>query len=191
MKRGELAAVAAARLPADGFVFCGLGSTSRAWRALGDPRPTYYASDPMGGAPTLALGFALARPDLAVTLLEGDGDLLMDAGALVTIAAAGAVNFRMIVFHNRIYQTGGGQPLATGPGFDLAKMAQGAGLGGGRVVADTAAAAAAVGELVTLPGPSVLVAMIEDEPSPYTIPTRDTGPEERAAFRAAVERSRP
>ena len=60
MRRSEGAALVREQVgPAD-LVICGLGSNGRAWRALGAPNLTYYASDPMGMGPALSLGLALA-----------------------------------------------------------------------------------------------------------------------------------
>ena len=74
MRRSAAASVFAKHLAPDDIVVCGLGSTARAWREQKAPHLTYYASDPMGLGPALALGLALARPDRRVILLEGDGD---------------------------------------------------------------------------------------------------------------------
>ena len=66
----------------------------------------------MGGASTLALGTALARPDRKVVVLDGDGSLLMQLGSLATIAGAAPRNFHHILFQNGVYETSGGQPTA-------------------------------------------------------------------------------
>jgi TPP-dependent trihydroxycyclohexane-1,2-dione (THcHDO) dehydratase len=42
----------------------------------------------MGGAASLGLGIALARPDKTVLVLDGDASLLMELGGLVTVAQA-------------------------------------------------------------------------------------------------------
>jgi len=42
----------------------------------------------MGKASSLALGLCLARPDKRVILIDGDGSLLMNLGALVTVAGS-------------------------------------------------------------------------------------------------------
>ena len=39
----------------------------------------------MGLASSIGLGLALARPDLRVFVLDGDGSLLMNLGSLATI----------------------------------------------------------------------------------------------------------
>lgn len=81
----------------------------------------------MGGASTLGLGVALARPDVGVWVLDGDGSLLMQLGSLATIAGAAPANFVHVVFHNGVYETSGAQPLPSQSQVDFAGMAKAAG----------------------------------------------------------------
>ncbi len=60
----------------------------------------------MGGAASLGLGIALARPDKTVLVLDGDASLLMELGGLVTVAQAGPANFVHVVFNNSIQFSG-------------------------------------------------------------------------------------
>ena len=127
MKRLALARLVKNRLGKEDLVVCGLGATEAAFREAGPVGPTYFASDPMGLWPSIALGLALARPDRRVTLLAGDGDLLMNLQVLATIASAPAKNFRVVVFHNGAYSSTGGQPLAAADRLSFATVAKGAG----------------------------------------------------------------
>lgn len=127
MRRSAAAALVRERLDPKDVVVVSLGSTGSAWRAQAAPHLTYFASDPMGTAPALALGLALARPDRRVVLLEGDGDLAMNLGVLLTIAGADPPNLRIAVFANRRYETGGGQPLPAAPAISFSAVALGAG----------------------------------------------------------------
>lgn len=77
----------------------------------------YYA--PMGSAGAVGLGLALARPDVRVIVLDGDGSLLMNLGILVTIGAWKPPNLVHIVCGNRKYDVTGGQPL---PGVDSTRL---------------------------------------------------------------------
>lgn len=76
----------------------------------------------------VGLGLALARPDLTVVVLEGDGSLLMSLGTLATIAACRPPNLVLIVCDNRAYETTGGQPTHTSTSAHLASLGRGAGL---------------------------------------------------------------
>jgi thiamine pyrophosphate-dependent acetolactate synthase large subunit-like protein len=188
VKRLELAQAVSDAMPADSLVVCGLGATSRAWREFGNDRPSYYASDPMGLASSIALGLALADAPRPTTLLQGDGDLLMSMGALVTIATAAPENLRIVVFHNHIYETGGKRPLPIGPDFDMATIARGAGLSPVSAPSSDDEVPAALAELFAAPGPGLVIVDIEREDSPYGAPPKWSQAEERAFFRLARER---
>src|SRR5262249_41701602 len=62
-------------------------------------------------APTLGLGVALARPDVPVWILDGDGSLAMQLGSLLTIASAAPRRFLHVVLNNGVYDTSGAQPV--------------------------------------------------------------------------------
>jgi phosphonopyruvate decarboxylase len=81
----------------------------------------------MGGASSLGLGLALARPERKVLVLDGDGSLCMQLGTLATIAGAAPPNLYHFVFKNGVYQVSGGQPIPAAGRIDFALMARGAG----------------------------------------------------------------
>jgi thiamine pyrophosphate-dependent acetolactate synthase large subunit-like protein len=81
----------------------------------------------MGKASSVALGIALARPDIQVLCLDGDGSLLMNLGSLATIAEAQPANLVHFVFENRAYNITGGQPVPAAGRLDFALMARAAG----------------------------------------------------------------
>jgi hypothetical protein len=70
----------------------------------------------MGGASSVALGIALARPDRRVLVLDGDGSLAMQLGTLLTIAGAAAPNLLHFVFANGVLSEGGGRLPTAGAG---------------------------------------------------------------------------
>src|SRR2546430_6552530 len=72
MKRLALAKLVRQVLKKDDLVVCGLGATEAAFKEAGPVGPTYFASDPMGLWPSIALGLALAQPKRRVTLLAGE-----------------------------------------------------------------------------------------------------------------------
>jgi phosphonopyruvate decarboxylase len=81
----------------------------------------------MGKASSLGLGVALARPDVRVVVLDGDGSLLMNLGALVTIASQAPKNLVHVVLEGGTYDTSGGQPTPGQGVLDWAGVAKGAG----------------------------------------------------------------
>ena len=78
------------------------------------------ASGAMGKTNSFALGVALARPEEKVIIFDGDGSLLMNLGALVTIANKGPKNLVHFVMDNGVYATTGGQDV---PGVGIADYA--------------------------------------------------------------------
>jgi thiamine pyrophosphate-dependent acetolactate synthase large subunit-like protein len=185
MRRSVAARLMRERLDPADIVVCGLGSTARAWREENAPHATYYASDPMGMAPALALGLALARPDRRVVLLEGDGDLAMNLGVLITIAGAAPTNLRLAVFINDRYETGGGQPLPNAGRISYVTLAAGAGWPWTGEAHDEAQAAKLFSALLELPNLGLVAVHVDPEPSPYP---PDAGPTSQAEDRAVFQR---
>ena len=184
MKRALLARMVA-ECVSEHVVLASLGTAGRAWREFGGENPTFFVSDPMGAAPGVALGAALARPDLEFVLLEGDGDLVMNLGVLLSIAGAAPTNLRVIVFNNARYETGGGQPLAASERADLAMIATGAGWSRVSTLAADATESEirdCLTELMSREGPALVVAAVDTEPSPYGGSGDLSGVEARASF---------
>jgi len=92
--------------------------------AAGDRPQNFYTWGSMGLASSLGLGLALARPDLPVFVLDGDGSLLMNLGSLATIGLLQPPNLLLIVMDNEEYATTGGQATPTAHGADLEAAAR-------------------------------------------------------------------
>ena len=70
---------------------------------------TYGIHSIHGRAPALATGLAVARPDLHVWVITGDGDALSIGGNHLLHALRRNVNFTIILFNNQIYGLTKGQ----------------------------------------------------------------------------------
>ena len=70
---------------------------------------TYGFHSIHGRAPTVATGLALARPDLSVWVVTGDGDALSIGGNHLIHALRRNVNITILLFNNRIYGLTKGQ----------------------------------------------------------------------------------
>src|SRR4029450_1266417 len=81
----------------------------------------------LGGACMIGLGLALAQRDRRVLVVTGDGELLMNVGALATIALLNPPNLSIVCVDNGHYGETGCQKSHTSLGPDLEQMAQGAG----------------------------------------------------------------
>ena len=102
-------------------------TTSPAWRTIAPDDLSVGCVGFMGGASSMGLGLALARPDRRVIVLDGDGSLLMQLGSLATNAGAAPRNFVHLLFKNGVYHTSGAQGIPGGISVDFVQMAKGAG----------------------------------------------------------------
>ena len=102
-------------------------TTSPAWRTIAPDDLSVGCVGFMGGASSMGLGLALARPDRRVIVLDGDGSLLMQLGSLATNAGAAPRNFVHLLFKNGVYHTSGAQGIPGGFSVDFVLMAKGAG----------------------------------------------------------------
>src|SRR5260370_13918494 len=83
----------------------------------------------MGLASSVALGLALARPELEVVTLDGDGSVLMNLGTFTTLARHRPPNLLHVVFDNEVLlSVGRSFSTATATGSDLAAIAAAAGV---------------------------------------------------------------
>lgn len=113
----------------------------------------------MGGASTLGLGIALARPDVPVWIIDGDGSLLMQLGSLVTIANAAPRRFLHVVLHNGVYDTSGAQPLLAEGNVSFVGLAEAAGYARAVRFDNPESFDASLDELLEVDGP-VLVELV-------------------------------
>src|SRR5947208_9504960 len=119
------------------FLFVtGLAGTARDIAALThDGAHIYTMAGAMGGACMIGLGLALARPDKRVLVATGDGELLMNIGALATIAVMNPANLAIVCVDNGHYGETGYQKSHTSLGVDLEKIAAGSGIKATRTIA--------------------------------------------------------
>src|SRR5205085_1211911 len=87
----------------------------------------FYMWNSMGMASSIALGLALARPDLRVIVLDGDGSILMNLGSLATERACGVTNLVHIIWDNGGWEITGGQPAGSPFAVALEAVARGCG----------------------------------------------------------------
>ncbi|HJU16423.1 MAG TPA: thiamine pyrophosphate-dependent enzyme [Stellaceae bacterium] len=113
----------------DFLIVTGLAGTAKDIAALTrDGAHVYTMAGAMGGAAMIGLGLALARPDKRVLVVTGDGELLMNLGALATIAAQDPPNLAILCVDNGHYGETGYQRSHTSLGTDLERIAAGSGI---------------------------------------------------------------
>jgi len=115
-------------LAGDAPIVASLGHPAYDLFAAGDRPQNFYTWGSMGLASSIGLGLALARPDVRVFVLDGDGSLLMNLGSLATIGLLQPKNLVLVVMDNEEYATTGGQPTPTAHGADLDAAARAMGI---------------------------------------------------------------
>lgn len=145
-----------------------MGAVAAELQQLGHRPNFFYLQHAMGLASSLGLGIALARPELKVVVLDGDGSVLMNLGGLTTLGRYRPDNLVHVVFDNESLLSVGGFPTATSTGADLAAIAAGAGVPRAETVTGLAEFEEAFREAMDGDGLVTLVAKVEEEgPSGY------------------------
>jgi sulfopyruvate decarboxylase subunit beta len=113
---------------ADCVVVTIMGAVAAELQSIGHRPNFFYLQHAMGLASSVGLGIALARPELRVVVLDGDGSVLMNLGGLTTFGRYRPGNLVHVVFDNESLLSVGGFPTATSAGSDLAAIAAAAGV---------------------------------------------------------------
>ena len=92
----------------DAVLVSNLGVASYVLADVADRDRNFYQWGSMGVTTPVGLGLALSVDD-NVTVLEGDGSLLMALGELSTVGRYDPANFTVVVWDNAAYATTGGQ----------------------------------------------------------------------------------
>ncbi|SCB06887.1 Thiamine pyrophosphate enzyme, C-terminal TPP binding domain [Bradyrhizobium yuanmingense] len=164
MNRFDVTSRLIAKLKHEEAVIGGIGNTNFDLWAAGHRPQNFYMLGSMGLAFPIALGVALAQPDRRVFALEGDGSLLMQLGALSTIAALKPKNLTMIVMDNGIYQITGAQPTPAANVADIVAIAIGSGLASSAWAADEKDFERLVDGAMAASEPSLIAVRIDDKP---------------------------
>lgn len=138
-----------------------MGAVAAELQSLGHRPSFFYLQHAMGLASSMGLGIALARPELQVVVLDGDGSILMNLGGLTTMARYRPANLIHVVFDNESLLSVGGFPTATATGSDLAALARAAGIPRVEAVDAIDEFAAAFREALTARELTTIVAKVE------------------------------
>jgi len=165
MNRFDLTKRLVAKLKAEEAVVGGIGNTNFDLWAAGRRPQNFYMLGSMGLAVPIALGVALAQPKRKVFALEGDGSILMQLGALTTVAMLKPKNLAIVVMDNASYQITGSQPTATAAGADIVAIARGAGIEQSAWADDETAFEKLMDRALAGDGPWLAAARIDGEPA--------------------------
>ena len=99
------------------------GFMSRDLFEVNDKESNFYMIGSMGLASSIGLGIALKNPKKQVFVFDGDGNILMNLGSLVTIGSLKPKNLVHVVFDNNSHESTGNQPTSSSQ-INLAKIAK-------------------------------------------------------------------
>ena len=115
--------------PVDASILIGTtGYTGRELFSINDRDNQLYMVGSMGCASSFALGVSLARPDLEVTVADGDGAALMRMGNFATIGSYGRGNLAHVLLDNGVHESTGSQATVSA-NVDFADIAAACGYG--------------------------------------------------------------
>ena len=130
----------------------------------------------MGQTTSAAFGLALGLPDEKVVLFDAEGSLLMNLGAIASIAGKKPANFYHFLLDNECYATTGGQPVPNSQEIDYAMMAKGAGYTAAYNFDDLEEFSTSVGEIMQQEGPVFIAIKVEPEVQNLPIGLRERRP---------------
>jgi phosphonopyruvate decarboxylase len=121
-RASALQSIIAATRASNSVVIATTGFTGRELFAAEDRDNHFYMVGSMGCASSLGLGLALARPDLHVVVVDGDGAALMRMGNLATLGAYAGDNLTHILLDNEAHDSTGAQSTVSAQ-IDFATIA--------------------------------------------------------------------
>jgi len=101
------------------------GFMSRDLFEVHDKESNFYMIGSMGLSSSIGLGIALKNPKKKIFVFDGDGNILMNLGSLVTIGSLKPKNLIHVVFDNESHESTGGQPTNSSK-INLEKIAKNA-----------------------------------------------------------------
>jgi thiamine pyrophosphate-dependent acetolactate synthase large subunit-like protein len=169
----------------DAVVVSGLGSPTYDVAAVSSSDRNYYLWGAMGGAAMMGLGLALAKPDIHVIVITGDGEALMGMGSLATIGTTNPGNLSLVVLDNEHYGETGMQQSHLGMGVDLCGIAKSCGLIEACKIETEAELNLITANFHKLGSTKFVQVKVDPESPPRVMPTRDAV-ENKLRFRAAI-----
>jgi thiamine pyrophosphate-dependent acetolactate synthase large subunit-like protein len=98
------------KLVGDAPIISANGFISRDLFEVNDKNSNFYMIGSMGLASSIGLGIALKKTKKKLYIFDGDGNIMMNLGTLVTIGSLKPKNLVHIVFDNNSHESTGGQP---------------------------------------------------------------------------------
>lgn len=155
--------------PSEFLIISGLaGSAKDIGHVTKEATNVFLLGGAMGASVSMGLGLALAQPARRVLVVTGDGELLMNIGALATVGCMQPPNLSIVCIDNGHYGETGNQESHTSHGIDLELIAKGSGIEVTRSVREEDDLADASAVLRNTNGPSfVLLRVCDGPPAAY------------------------
>ncbi|HEU5323412.1 MAG TPA: thiamine pyrophosphate-dependent enzyme [Methylomirabilota bacterium] len=152
--------------------------------SLGDRPQNFYMIGSMGLASAIGLGVALARPERATVVFDGDANLLMSLGVLPMVGGLAPAGLVHCVFDNEVYGSTGNQ-RSPSRHARLDRLAAAAGYRTAAAVTGADALDAALVAALAAPGPHfILVKVTAEEAEVPRVPHAPAAIRDR--FRASI-----
>jgi thiamine pyrophosphate-dependent acetolactate synthase large subunit-like protein len=150
-----------------------------------DRTSNFYMIGSMGLALSIGIGVAVSHRDRSVLVIDGDGNVLMSAGALASAAAADLQNLRHIVLDNEAHGSTGGQRTIT-ESVALEEIARASGY---RYAARVSPAdlAGALPDFLRQRGPAMLLVKVEKGNVPGIARVSHTPPDIARRFARSIQ----
>jgi sulfopyruvate decarboxylase subunit beta len=178
---------ALAPMISDQLVVTNVARTGFEWKMAKEREGNLYTMG-MGLVTPVVLGLALSLPHRGVIALDGDGGMLLNLGALATVANYAPANLTSIIFDNESYASTGGLPTATSGRTNLVDIAKGAGITNSVGVSTIEEFTATAAKAVAGNGPWVIVAKVVAEKPPVEPKLMD-GRENKYRFVRYIEQT--
>lgn len=121
-RQAALEAIVASTPVDQSVIIASTGFTGRELYAIDDRPNQLYMVGSMGCASSLGLGLAMARPDLRVVVVDGDGAALMRLGNFATAGTYASGNYTHVLLDNEAHDSTGAQATVA-PNVDFASVA--------------------------------------------------------------------
>ncbi|MFC1590743.1 thiamine pyrophosphate-dependent enzyme [Candidatus Omnitrophota bacterium] len=161
MKRIDVIACFLSCLNDDDIAFFTTGMISREAFTTKDRKANFYMIGSMGLIASVGLGSAL-NTKKRVFVFDGDGSVLMDMGAMATIASCKPRNFIHIILDNESYQSTGGQSSASAC-VDLDNVARAIGYENCCRLNEEDIASGGIRQIIQKTGPMCIVIKVDKE----------------------------
>lgn len=146
----------------DEYVIACNGMISRELFTIKDCARNFYMLGSMGLASAIGLGVSLAKPNVKIVIIAGDGNILMSLGTLATVGKTAPKNLIHIILDNECHESTGGQETSS-PITKLDVIAASSGFANSKYTDSADVLKAGLTKFLCLEGPSFIHVKVNKE----------------------------